>query len=269
MNYFGNFFKGIIIGIGNIAPGVSGGALAMILGLYEDMVSAVGNFFKNMKRNLIFLFPIGLGAAIGIVGFSNILSYLLEKLPMPTTYTFAGLIVGTLPLLVKRANRRGFKVTYLIPFVLTLITGLTLAFLETGFGDIQAGALHSVNLFQLVFGGFVLAGSIVIPGISGSVLLMLLGFYESFLRAVASLDLVILFPMGIGLAVGVLVFAKFMDYLLREYYGITYYAVLGFVIGAIPEIITGYSFDWLGLVSVFCFFGGLAISYALSRLERL
>jgi len=269
MNYFGNFVKGIIIGIGNIAPGVSGGALAMILGLYEDLVFAVGNFFKNMKRNLIFLIPIGLGAAIGIVGFSNVLSYLLEKVPMPTTYTFAGLIVGTLPLLVKRANRRGFKVTYLIPFALTLAIGLALAILETGFEDIQSGTLHSVNLFQLIFGGFVLAGSIVIPGISGSVLLMLLGFYENFLKAVATLDLFILFPMGIGLAIGVLAFAKLMDYLLREYYGITYYAVLGFVIGAIPEIITGYSFDLLGLISVLCFFVGLAVSYALSRLERL
>ena len=269
MNYLGNFVKGIIIGIGNIAPGVSGGALAMILGLYEDLVFAVGNFFKNMKRNLIFLIPIGLGAAIGIVGFSNVLSYLLEKVPMPTTYTFAGLIVGTLPLLVKRANSRGFKVAYLIPFVLTLAIGVYLAILETGFENIQAGTLHSVNLIQLVFGGFVLAGSIVIPGISGSVLLMLLGFYENFLKAVATLDLTILFPMGIGLAVGVLFFAKLMDFLLREYYGITYYAVLGFVIGAIPEIISGYSFDWLGLVSVFCFFVGLAVSYALSRLERL
>lgn len=269
MGYLSLFLKGIAIGVGNIAPGVSGGALAMIFGIYEKLVDSVGNFFRDMKKNTLFLIPVGLGAAIGIIGFSKILTILLDTVPMQTTYTFAGLIVGTLPLLFKRANKKGFKKSYIIPFLITLLIALSFVFMEAGFfSNIQSGGKDSVGLFTLIIGGFVLAGSLVIPGVSGSVLLMLIGFYADFLEAVSTLDLAILFPMGIGLGAGVLFFSKLMDYLLKEHYGVTYYAVLGFVIGAIPEVITGYSLDLVGLISVLFFFAGLAVSLSLSKLEK-
>lgn len=267
MNVLSDFLKGILIGVGNIAPGVSGGALAMIFGMYEKMIHAVSHFFKDIKKNTIYLVPIGLGAVIGIVAFSNVLSFLMENYPMPTSYAFAGLIIGTLPLLIRRANRRGFKVYYWAPLVLTLLIGLSFVLVETA---PRVGGLASIGAFRLILGGFVLAGSLVIPGVSGSVLLILLGIYEAFLKSVSNMDIVVLLPVAIGLGLGALFFSKLMDYLLENHYGVTYYAILGFVIGALPEIITGVpGFNLISLISVFCFIAGIWLSLSLSKLEKM
>lgn len=271
MNFFSGFFKGLIIGIGNIAPGVSGGALAMILGIYEKLVYTVGNFFKDIKKNIIFLFPIGVGAGVGIVGFSWILKYLLEHHPMPTTFTFAGLIIGTLPVLFKRANKKGFKKVYFIPFIITLAIAISFVLLETGFEKVDMTAeleMNIINILKLALCGFLIAGSIVIPGVSGSVLMMLIGVYDALLEAISTINIVVLFPMAVGLGIGVLAFSKLMEYLLDKHYSITYYAVLGFVIGAIPEVITGFSFNLLGALSILCFAVGLVVSYRFSMLEK-
>lgn len=271
MKFLTDLLKGILIGVGSIAPGVSGGALAMIFGLYEDMVKAVGNFFKDIKKNIFFLLPIGIGVGIGVIGFSNVLKYLLNNYPMPTTFTFAGLIIGTLPVLFKRANKKGFKEIFLLPFILTFAVAVSFVFLETGFDNIEARvdiAMTAGNLLRLAACGFLIAGSLVIPGVSGSVLLMLIGVYGTVLEAVSTLNLYILVPLAAGLGIGVLAFSKLMDYLLDRHYGITYYAVLGFVIGSIPEVITGFSLDLAGFLSVLCLVGGFAVSYCLSRLEK-
>lgn len=271
MNFLSVFFKGILIGIGNIAPGVSGGALAIIFGLYEGMVDAIGNFFKDIKKNVIFLFPIGLGVGVGIISFSGILKYLMTNFLVPTSFTFAGLITGTLPILFRKANKKGFKKTDIIPMFITFFIALILVFLDNGFADSSMPTeitLTPVNLGLLVLYGFILAGSIVIPGISGSVILMLLGVYGIILEAISTLNLLVCIPVGVGVGIGVLVFSKLMTILMKKYYTITFYAILGFVIGSIPEFFPGLPMNMTGILSVVLFICGLTLSYTVSRLEK-
>jgi putative membrane protein len=270
MDFFRNLFKGLLIGIGNIAPGFSGGALAMILGIYENMLHAVSNFFKDIKKHFLYLLPIGVGAVAGIVGFSNVLKYLLNTYPMPTSFTFAGLIIGTLPVLFKRANKRGFRKSYMLPFLITLAVALSFVFIETGYSNIPMEAQGSFSISDLpalILCGFLIAGSIVIPGVSGSVMLMLFGVYGMVLEAISSVDIPVLLPLCVGLGIGVLVFTKLMEYLLKNYYGITFYAILGFVIGAIPEVITGFSWDYIGMLSIVLLFVSFIVSYWFSKFE--
>ena len=270
MVFFRNFFKGLLIGIGSIAPGFSGGALAMILGIYEHMLHAVSNFFKDIKKHFLYLLPIGVGAAAGIIGFSNVLKYLLKTYPMPTSFTFAGLIIGTLPALFRIANKRGFKKSYILPFLITLAIAFSFVFIETGYSNIPIKAHGSFSISALpalIMCGFLIAGSVVIPGVSGSAMLMLFGVYSIVLEAISTIDIPVLLPLGIGFGIGVLVFTKLMEYLLKNYYGITFYAILGFVIGAIPEVITGFSWDYVGLLSIVLLLVSFIVSYWFSKFE--
>ena len=135
MKYIINFLKGMIIGIANIIPGLSGGTMAILVGVYEKLIDTIGNFFKKFKEtfveNMIFLIPIGLGAVVGVIGFSKLLEFLLDKYNMPTQFAFIGLVVGGLPLIFKNANKEGgFKGKYFIPFFITFAIGLTLSILE-------------------------------------------------------------------------------------------------------------------------------------------
>ena len=134
MKYFIDFLKGMLIGIANIIPGLSGGTMAITVGIYEKLISTIGNFFKKFKEtfkeNMIFLIPIGLGAVIGVVGFSKLLEFLLDKFAMPTKFAFIGLILGSFPLIFKKANKSGFKKSFIIPFIITLTIGITLTVLQ-------------------------------------------------------------------------------------------------------------------------------------------
>ena len=262
MAFIISFFKGILIGVGNIAPGVSGGALAIILGLYEDLIHSVNTFFQDIKGNIRFLLPIGLGAAVGIVGFSNVLNYLFDRYPLGTTFTIAGLIVGLLPVFWHKANARGFKSYYFIPFAITLALSIYFFVVETGYTG--SSPVEELDLMALLWCGFLIAGSIVIPGVSGSVLLILLGVYGVVLKAIATIDIPVPIPLALGLGIGVLFFSKLMGFLLKRYYGITYYAILGFIIGTIPELLKGVSWEQSLIAGIFCFGIGLFVSLYLS-----
>jgi putative membrane protein len=262
MNFITNFLKGVLIGVGNIAPGVSGGALAIVLGLYEDLIQSVNTFFQDIKKNFLFLLPIGMGAAAGVVGFSNVLHYLFDRHPLPTMFALAGLIVGMLPVFWNKANARGFKSYYLIVLLMALALSLYFSIVETGYNG--SSPVEQLSITALLWCGFLVAGSIVIPGISGSVLLIHLGVYGAVLKAIATIDIPNLIPLALGLGVGVLVFSKLMGYLLKRYYSITYYAILGFIIGTIPELLKGISRDHSLVTGTICFIAGLLVSLFIS-----
>lgn len=260
MKFLKMLAKGILIGAGSIAPGVSGGAIAIIFGLYEKIINSINNFFKDIKNNALFLINIGIGVAIGIVLFSSIQLTLLKHYALPTMFTFAGLVIGTIPRLLKTANKKGFNYYLLIPFFLALGIGLFFCWIDnTSISDnIQETELifNFRNIIYLFLIGIVLSGSLVIPGISGTVLLFLIGVYGLVMNAIASIkdifllpfaskDMIlafldkmyILIPLGLGLVVGTLLFSRLMEYLINKHYSITYYAIVGFVIGSLPELI--------------------------------
>lgn len=259
-----NFFKGIIGGVGNIVPGLSGSALLVVLGVYQECIKAVTEIvkFKNLRKNILFLLPIGIGVIIGTVLFGNILLFLLDRYPMPTSYAFLGFLVGTIPLLFKEANKEGFNIKYLIPLFITFLIGISLLFFKN-YDGLQVADL---TFMQSCFLGFVLAGSTVIPGISSTVLLSLLGFYDYYLHAISKIDIVALFPIMIGLGAGGIIFVFLIHFLLKKYYGYTYYAVAGFCIATIPAVMRGhFLFNLETLISIISAIVAFAITIYIGK----
>lgn len=277
MNYFINFLKGAAVGIANIIPGVSGGTLAVITGIYNKLIDIIGNFLSHLKswtklkEDFKFLIPIGLGAVIGIVLFSKVLKWLLATFNMPTMFCFMGLIIGSLPLLFNQAKEKGFKIKYLIPFAITLILMIILNIIGANVTEgsgIETFDKTPINMILLVFYGFIAAGTMVIPGISGSMVMMIMGIYTAILTAVSTLDFIILLPFAFGVLIGVIVVSKLMDILLEKFYSYTYFAILGFIIGSIIFIFPGFAFNLTGLVSVIVFIIGFVVSYFVSKLVK-
>ncbi|MDF2700160.1 MAG: hypothetical protein K0Q49_1716 [Haloplasmataceae bacterium] len=266
MNFLKNVFKSIFIGAGAVAPGVSGGALAIVFGLYEKIIYAINNVFKDFKKHVFFLLSIGIGAGIGVVLFASIQLALIDRFPMQTMFTFLGLVVGTIPTLFYTAIKKGYSHKLWIPFFITLAIGILFSLLDNpSIKDNieQTEVIINVrNISFLFVVGFIMAGSLVIPGISGTVLLLLLGVYGLVMNAITDVKgvlelpfgskemiyaimekMYILIPLGLGLAVGALIFSKLMEYLLEHKYSITFFAIIGFVVGSLPELVLGLDFN--------------------------
>lgn len=272
MKHIINFLKGMIIGISNVIPGVSGGTMAVSMGIYEKLIQTIGNFFvhfkENFKKNMIFLVPIVLGAGIGIIAFSKLLKFLLENYQMQTQFAFIGLILGSVPFIMKKSVAKGFSWKYCIPGIITFGIGLTLAILEildiTG-SPVESFDITFMNVILLFVYGIISAVSMVVPGISGSFILLLLGVYSAIITAISSLNILVLIPFGIGVVVGVLLASKIIDFLLEHFYGYTYFAIIGFVVGSLLAIYPGFSFDMAGIVSVICLSLGFVASFLISK----
>ncbi len=272
MKHIINFLKGAIIGISNVIPGVSGGTMAVSMGIYEKLIDTIGNFFRNFKKtfveNMKFLLPIVLGAGVAIILFSKLITFLLQDYSMQTQFAFIGLILGSLPFIFKKSKEKGFKWTYIIPAIITFAIGITLAILElkgiTG-EPIASFNIDFVTVILLFVYGFISAASMVIPGISGSFVLLLMGAYTAIMTAISTLNILVLIPFAIGVAVGIIACSKLINWLLNHFYGYTYYAIIGFVIGSLPAIFPGFSFDIAGFVSIVVLILGFVSSFLISK----
>ena len=232
MNGFLNIIKGIFIGAGAIVPGVSSGVLCVIFGIYEKLLDAVLNFFKDIKQNIKFLFPIALGVGIGVLLFSNILNYLLYEFPVQTKSIFIGLIIGTIPSLVKEVNEKEtFKPQNVIYLLIVLAIGIVTVVLENKL--YISSNIEDMSFMYFVMCGAIMSLGIVVPGVSSTIILMLLGVYSVYLQSIANLYFPILIPMGVGLILGSIIVMKLTKRLLEKYYGKTFYAIIGFTIGSI------------------------------------
>ena len=239
--------KGAVFGVANIIPGVSGGTIALTMGIYEDFISSISNFFNKPKKSLKFLLPFGIGAALSILLMSKLISFCLDKFPFPTTLFFVGLILGGVPMLTKKVKKKKIKPTNLGIATLTFSIVMTMFFMKSGNNFVN---LVNPNLLMyLVLGlvGMIAAATMIIPGVSGSFVLMLLGFYEPIVNTVGDLtnfsnlahNLLILAPFGLGVLVGIILIAKLIEFLFKKYEVPTYYAILGFVIASIITLILG------------------------------
>ena len=237
--------KGIVIALANIIPGVSGGTLMITLGVYEQIIDIISHPFKNLKNNWKFILFIGIGAVAGVLGFSKLISYCLDKFPLATPLFFIGLIIGGIPLLFRKGKvKDNIKVSNVIIFLITFGIVLLFTFLnsENNVVTITTDIKGIVLLFLV---GMVSASSMIIPGISGSFMLMLLGYYKPIIDTVSNLtkfnnlwdNLKILIPFGFGLVFGIVLVAKLIEYLLKKYEVKTYFGVIGFVLASIIAII--------------------------------
>lgn len=245
MEYLILILKGMIIGIANIIPGVSGGTLMITLGIYQDVIETISHFFQNIKKSLKLVIPIGIGMVLSILILSKIISVCLDKYPFPTTFFFIGLIVGGIPLLWKKVSASKYKYNNWLIFLITFGIVLTFTFLKSGDYVVSFDNLDLFGYIGLFIVGMLSAATMVIPGISGSFVLMLVGYYEPIVNTIKDLtnfillshNLLILVPFGIGILIGIVLVAKLIEWLLKKYPIKTYYGVLGFVLASIVSII--------------------------------
>lgn len=231
LKYLKDFFKGILIGAGAILPGISSGVLCVIFGIYENLLNCVLNFFKNIKENFKFLFPIISGCIVGIVLFGNILKYLFLAYPIQIKFIFIGLILGSIPALVKQSTKKTkFKPYYIIFTLLSLLLGIFFVYLEN---NIYKIASNKYSFLFLVLSGFLMSSGVIIPGVSSTLILMLLGIYSSYLEAVSIIYLPFLFPLGIGLLIGSIIFMKIIKLLLDKFHPQTFFTIIGFTLGSV------------------------------------
>ncbi len=286
MKYFSNFLIGILIGFGAILPGVSSGVFCVIFGIYEKLVDSIVNFFKDIKKNIAFLFPIFFGAVFGIILFGNVIKYFFIKYNSLSCFAFIGLILGTVPALFRQAssnnycakitslkkhervyNIRCFNIKKIIPMLISFSIGILLILLEKHFNiNLIVGSLAN-NPFYLIFAGFLMSIGIVVPGISNTVILMCLGVYEQYISAVASFNLYILVPIGFGVLIGGIIWLKLIRFLLNKYHEATFYAIIGFTLGSIFVLYSGISFDFEGLFSILLLVLSTICSYKLASYE--
>ena len=259
MNGFLNIIKGIFIGAGAIVPGVSSGVLCVIFGIYEKLLDAVLNFFKDIKQNIKFLFPIVLGVGIGVLLFSNILNYLLYEFPVQTKSIFIGLIIGTIPSLVKEVNEKEtFKPQNVIYLLIALAIGIVTVVLENKL--YISSNIEDMSFMYFVMCGAIMSLGIVVPGVSSTIILMLLGVYSVYLQSIANLYFPVLIPMGVGLILGSIIVMKLTKRLLEKYYGKTFYVIIGFTIGSIFVLLPQGMSLIETMLCVLCVFLGVYIS---------
>ena len=228
-----NFFKGIIAGIGGIAPGLSGSVLLVILGLYQKTVSAIGTLFKNFKENVKFLFPLFLGFGVGVLLFSKVIDFFLNNFEMYTRFAFLGLVIGTVPLFYKEVKKEGFSPKYYIVIAISAIIGFSVFFLNKNLFPV----ITDPNLFQSVLLGVAVAGSSIVPGVDSAVILSSLGLYELYVGSLASFDLPILIPAGFGLVIGAFIISFVMNKLIKRFYTATFSIIFGLFLSIIPNVL--------------------------------
>ena len=259
ITFIKDFFKGIAIGSGAILPGISSGVLCVIFGIYETLLNCVLNFFKNIKYNLKILLPIGLGTFCGILIFGNILKYTFYAYPLQTKFIFIGLILGSIPELFKKVClKQTFKLHYLIITCFSFFIGVFLVLMENHI--YIATSTNEYNYFFLFFSGILMSAGVIIPGISSTLILMLLGIYDFYLISIATLYLPFLIPLGIGLILGCIICMKLIKFLLDKFYAPTFYSIIGFTLGSVFVLYPGFTFDINGIISILSLTLGLCLA---------
>lgn len=264
MHFLLDFFKGIAIGAGAILPGISSGVLCVVFGIYESLLNCALNFFKNIKFNLKLLFPIGLGAFVGVVLFGNILKYIFYAYPIQTKSIFVGLIIGSIPELLKEAkSKNGFKLQYLAYLSISFCIGIILVYIENKY-SFQNNVNH-FSFIYLIFSGFLMSTGVIIPGVSSTLILMLLGVYDAYILSISSLYIPFLFPLAVGLILGSICCMKLIKLLLDKFHAQTFYSIIGFTIGSIFVLFPRVTSINDIILSILCIiFGILVVCFPLS-----
>lgn len=266
MNFMTKFLKGMALGLGAIAPGVSGGALAVVFGLYDKITYFIANFTKNFKENIIYFMPVGIGGAAGVLVFSRLIEYLFIYHEVAVKYAFIGLMLGTIPSVIQEANKKGFKKKYIKVFIISLTLTLIATYFENnGLNIIRDGGRSPLHM---IIYGMIIGFGTIIPGVSASIILMYVGAYEFVISSISNLQIYSLFYLGIGFVVSVLLFAKLISLLFEKAYGYTYYTILGLVLGSIVSIFPGFEFTLVYVLNFLLMFACLILSYSLARLTN-
>lgn len=269
MSFLYLFLVGIVIGTAMIIPGVSGGVLAVIFGVYDKMIYHITNLYKDFKKSIIFLSIIGIGIIIGAILFGKIMIYLYTYYESITKYCFIGLILGSVPYLINEVNKKdNMKINYILVFS-ALIISFALFILSKNIFNVNLN--NNLNIFNLFLSGFIYSIGKIIPGVSSSFLLIMIGMYEFVLNIIANpfdlglSGLLNILPFIIGLIIGIIVLIKLMDYLLKNKYETTYSIIIGFVIGSLPALFPSYNGVFELVKGMIIIIVSFYLSYKLSK----
>lgn len=261
-----NALKGVAVGIANIIPGVSGGTIAVITGLYDELVDAFGNFTKSAggwRRNLLFLTPVVAGILVGNVAFARIIGFFLESAPEATTFGFIGLILGSMPYLFKRAGTTRFKPHYLLLLAVGLIVVLWMGLTPRPAASPPITVITVTTGAAVFAAAFVASIAMIIPGVSGSFLLLLIGMYSTLQQGFSTLNIPVILVFVFGTLSGVVLVSKAIAALLRNFHGSTYFVIIGLVLGSAIALFPGISAGSMILLDAAAFAAGAGMSLVL------
>lgn len=274
--WFVRLFKGILIGIGAILPGLSGGVLSVIFGIYDPLIKFLSNLKKNFVKNVKFFLPVGIGAVAGIFLFSIAVEAAFGKYEAQFTCLFIGFVIGTIPSLYRKAGERGRSKKHIGILVVSALAIFGLMMLGNSLPDIQP------NPVVWFFSGALVALGFIVPGLSPSNFLIYLGLYDKMAGSISDLDFTMIVPFAIGAVVCILLFAKLAAWLFEKFYAAMYHSIIGLVIGsslAIFPVVVFPSFTSEGLIasglalgssilfSIIMLIVGIVLSYAFSKVE--
>lgn len=273
--------KGMVMGIANIIPGVSRGTMAVSMGIYDRFIHCLTHLFKEFKESMKFLIPLFIGIGIALVGLSFIIEPAFEHFPLQTSCLFIGLIVGGLPAICKKVKGKGVKVSYIIPFLIFFAIVVGMAVLgehEGNAADLSFGLWSVIKLFLV---GIIASATMVIPGVSGSMMLLLLGYYnpiissiKNFVTALVSFDVQgilqgcgVLVPAGLGIVVGIFAIAKLIEVIFEKFPTQAYWAIIGLIVASPIAVLLSVGIStvtiWSVLVSIVTFVVGFVIAMKL------
>lgn len=271
-----NLWKGFAMGTTDLVPGVSGGTIALLLGIYDDFIRSIsGIFSKRFWESLKFLIPIGLGMVIAIGVLSKLINYLLSTHTVPTMFFFIGLIGGIIPYLLKTSKfKQTFNTLHYILLVLGIVIIVVITLLNNG--DKHAGETLTLNsglVIKYFIAGMCASSAMLLPGISGSFMLLVFGVYGTVMFAISefmSLNFAaipILLTVGFGVICGFLFSSKLIQYLLSYYTFLTYALIIGFVVGSLYAVFPGLPSTFITwIISIITLILGFVISYKLGKI---
>jgi len=278
------------MGVANIIPGVSGGTIAVVFGIYEDLMEALGNFISDKEKRwqyVRFLAVLFIGSLIAVVGLSGILSWCFENYPLMTVYFFMGLILGSIPVVLKSHDDMKVNLKRIAALIIGIAAVVWLAILQGVSGTEGSKITEFGGYSTLDYGYFVLCGAIassamIIPGVSGSFILILLGIYWTVLGALSGFfnllinnglsdevfaRLMIIGFLGIGVVIGILGFSRIMSWALKKQPATTMYAILGLIIGSFYQIYPGFEFSLNGFGAITTLVIGLVVSLKFAKYD--
>ena len=263
MNLFKDILRGVVIGIANAIPGVSGGTMMVSMGIYDKLIYSVTHLFKQPVKSIKTLLPYFIGMAIGIVGLAFAIVAMFEHIPFQTCMLFIGLILGGVPILTGHLKGVRFNLSHAVVFLI-FFGSIILLQIFGGQGSDVALTVTPISLFKLVLVGIVAAATMVIPGVSGSMMLMTMGYYypvigsvKDFITALVAFDApkiihicMILIPFGIGVVVGIFAVAKLIEMLMDKYEALTYWGIMGLVVASPVVILMSAPLAGMSVVTV-------------------
>ncbi len=261
MKYIILALKGIAMGIANAIPGVSGGTIAVITKIYDELLESITPNIKKLIKNIPFLLPVGIGMIIGILLAAKVLAFLFETYNVPTQLFFMGIILGSMPMIYQEATReKKLQPINIIPFLIGAGIMIGMFFIRTDNISSVDSSLTVGNAVLFVLAAFLAAVAMIIPGISGALVMKILGAYDAAIMALNDMNIPVILLFAVGAIVGIFVAAKVISMLLKKFRKETYCIIAGLIIGSVPSVFpSGFRFDAQGIVGIILLVVGLAV----------